>query len=119
VYDFAVVVDPADRAKGDRHGQHDPHETVRKVTPQQRGDDDRNEDQRAAHRRRAGLRKMRLGTVGPNGLADFVRRELAYHRGADDERKYERGQACEHRAQRDVIEDIEDANVFTEPLSEL
>ena len=68
---------------------------------------DRHQDQRAAHGRRAGLGEVRLRPVVAHRLADLVGGELADHVGPEDQRHRERGEAGEHRAQRDVVEDVE------------
>ncbi len=65
------------------------------------------QDQRAAHGRRAGLGEVRLRTVVAHRLADLVGGELADHQRAEDQRDRERGEAGEHRAQRDVVEHVE------------
>src|SRR4051812_11697196 len=62
---------------------------------------------------------MRARPVVAHRLADLVRGELADHVGSEDERDGERGQAREHRAQRDVVEDVEEAHVLGQPLREL
>ena len=93
VDDLAVVVDPADRAEAQRHQQHDPDEAVVEVAPQQRRDRDRHQDQRAAHRRRAGLDEMRLRTVVAHRLADLHPRQPRDHARPDDERDDQRGHA--------------------------
>ena len=118
VDDLALVVDPADRAEAERHEQHDPDEAVGEVAPQQRRDRDRHQDQRAAHRRRAGLGEVRLRAVVAHRLADLHPRQPGDHPRADDERDEERRHAREHRAQRDVAEDVERADVLREQLGE-
>ena len=80
---------------------------LRQVAPEQRRDRDRHQDQRAAHGRRAGLGQVRLRAVVAHRLADLVGGELADHVGPEDQRDRERGEAGEHRAQRDVAEDVE------------
>jgi hypothetical protein len=82
VDDLAPVVDPAHGAEAERDEQDDPHEAVGEIAPQQRGDDDRYQDQRAAHRRRAGLRKMRLRAVASRtDWPIFIRDSHAIIRG--------------------------------------
>ena len=118
VHDLAVVVDPADGAEAERHQQHYPDEAVAQVAPQQRGDGDRQQDQRPAHSGRARLGQVRLGAVVAHRLADFVGGELADHVGPEDQRDRERREASQHRAQREVVEDVEQAHVPGEPLGE-
>ncbi len=119
VHDLAPVIDPADDAEAQRRHQHHPDESVAEVCPQQRGDGDGDQDQRAAHGRRAGLDQMRLRTVVTHGLADLVLGQLANQARADDEGDDERRQRRQHCAQRDVVEDIECAYVLRQPLCEL
>ena len=118
VHHLAVVVDPADGAEGERDEQHHPEETVRQVAPEQRGDADREQDQRAAHGRRSRLGEVRLRAVVAHCLADLVGGELADHVRPEDQGDRKRGQAGQHRAQRDVVEDVEQTHVSGEPLGE-
>jgi hypothetical protein len=60
-----------------------------------------------------------MSAVVADRLADLVGGELADHVGAEDQRHRERRQTREHRAQRDVVEDVEHASVLGEPLREL
>src|SRR6185436_16752935 len=76
------------------------------------------QDQRAAHRRRARLGQMRLRSVVAHRLADLVRGELADHVRPQDQRDRERGKTGEHRAQRDVVEDVEQTYFARQPLGE-
>ena len=48
---------------------------------------DRDEDQRAAHGRRAGLGQMRVRPVVAHHLADLVARQARDHRRSDEERQ--------------------------------
>ncbi len=116
--DLAVVVDPADRAEADRHQQGHPDEAVREVAPQQRRHGDRDQDQRAAHRRRAGLDEVRLRPVVAHRLADLHPRQPGDHLRPDEERDQERGHARQHRAQREVAEDVERADVLRQELGQ-
>src|SRR6185295_12489954 len=95
------------------------HQAVRQVAPQQRGEADRHQDQRAAHGRRAGLGEVRARALLAHRLADLVRGELADHVGAENQRHRERGEAGEHRAQRDVVEHVEQPEILGEPLRKL
>src|SRR5690606_21873350 len=119
VHHLAVVVDPADDPEGERHEQHDPYEAVREVAPEKRGEHDGDQDERSAHRRRAGLGEVRARAVVAHGLADLVGRQLADHVRAEPDRDRERREAREDRPQRDVVEDVEDAGVLCQPLREL
>ena len=112
LHHLAVVVDPADRAERERDQKHHPQQPVGQIPPQERGQADRHQDQRAAHRRRAGLGQMRARALLAHCLADLVRRQLADHVRPEDQRNRERREAGEHRAQRDVVEDVEYAHVL-------
>ena len=83
--DLAPVVDPADGAEAERDQQHDPDEAVVEIGPQQRRDGDRDEDQRAAHRRRPGLGQVRLRAVVAHRLPDAHPRQPRDHPRPDDE----------------------------------
>src|SRR5258706_11093058 len=61
---------------------------------------------------------MRPRSVVAHRLTDLVRVELADHVRSEDERDRERSEAGEHRAQRDVVEDIEETHFAREPLGE-
>ncbi len=56
-HDLDPVVVPADRTEADHHRQHQPHIAITQVAPQQHRQGDGEQDQRAAHGRRAGLGK--------------------------------------------------------------
>ena len=105
--DFLVVVDEADDAEEQRAAEREQHEPVAQVRPQQRADRDREQDQRAAHRRRAGLRKMALGTDLANLLADALHLQALDQVRPERERQHERRQRAQDRARRQVAEDVE------------
>src|SRR6185503_7322809 len=67
----------------------------------------------------ARLGEVRARPVVAHRLADLVGGELADHVGTEDQRHRERGEAGEHRAQRDVVEHVEEAKVLGEPLRKL
>jgi hypothetical protein len=91
---------------------------VAQVAPQQGGNRNRNEDQSAAHSRRAGLYQMCLRPVTAHRLADLVRGQFAYHRRSDQKRD----EQCRHRgkygAQCDVIEHAKEPDILGQPLGE-
>ncbi len=116
--DFSVVVHPADRAETQGHPKHDPYQAVLQIRPQQGGEDYRDQNQRAAHGRRAGLGQMRLGAVIAHRLPDLVRGQPSDHARPDDESDDQRSKAGQHRTQRDVIEHVECTNVLGQPLGE-
>ena len=116
VHDLAIVVDPADGAEAQRDEQNHPDEAVAQVRPQQRGDHDRYQDQRAAHRWRAGLREMRLRAILAYGLTDLVLGQLFDHLRPYDERDHQRGHGRQHRTQRDVTKNVECAHIARNPV---
>ena len=69
---LAPVVVPADGAEAQGDDQHHPDVAVGQVAPQQRRDADGDQDQRAAHGRRAGLDQMGLRPVVAHRLADLL-----------------------------------------------
>src|SRR5574337_1726029 len=88
-------------------------------TDETRGDnDDRHENQRAAHRRRSRLREMGLRAVVAHRLANLHPREPADHPRADHERDHQRRHRRQHGAQRDVREHIELADLAREHFGE-
>ncbi len=107
VHDLPIVVDPSDQPEAERDDQRDPDEAVRQIGPQQRRDTDRDQNQRAAHRRRAGLGQMRLRAILPHRLADFQCSEAADDPRSGRQADQHRGCRGEHRSQRQVREDVE------------
>ena len=85
-HQLQVVVAETDHAEADRHAERDPDEAIAQIRPQQRADHDRDDDQRAAHGRRAGLRQMRSRPFIAHHLADLVARQPRDHRRADQQR---------------------------------
>jgi hypothetical protein len=65
---------------------------------------------------RAGFGEMGLWPVVAHRLADFEFRQFAYHIGPDQKRNQQRRHHGQHRAQRNVVEYIECADVFRQPL---
>jgi len=116
VDDLAVVVDPADHAiaKGDEN--HDPDKAIGEVGPQQRGHGNAEQNQHAAHGRRARFHQMRLRTVLTDSLADLHRGQLANHRRAADEPDQQRGDGGHHRAKSQITEHAQEACVILQPL---
>ena len=116
VDDLLPVVVPADGAEAHGHDQHDPDVAVGEVAPEQRGDADGDQDQRAAHGRRAALREVRLRAVLAHGLTDLFGGQPADDARAGGEGDQQRRHRREHGAQRDVVEDVEGADVLRQPL---
>ena len=82
---ISFVVGPADGTEAHGHEQDDPDEAVGEIAPEQSGDHDRNQDQCAPHRRRAGLDEVGLRAVIAHRLADFHARQPRDHSRADHE----------------------------------
>jgi hypothetical protein len=79
VHHLAVVIHPAHCAEAQRDDQHRPDQTVRQVTPQQRGHSDDDQNQHAAHGRGAVFFQVGLRTIGTHSLAVFHGGQLADH----------------------------------------
>ena len=107
VHDLAVVVDPADGAVAERHEEHDPDEAVGEIGPEQSRNRDGEENERAAHRRRAVLDEMGLGPVGAHGLSEMQVLKAGDHPGTERKPDPHGGERGKHRAQRQVVEDVE------------
>ena len=114
-----VVVREADRSQSGERPQRDPDEPVGQVHPEDRRQDDAEQDQKAAHRRRAGLRKMRLGSLGSNQLADLAAFQKTNHGRTQRQREEERGHGRRRRAKRDVAKDVEGRNAFREGIEQM
>jgi hypothetical protein len=110
------IVVPTDAAETDGDDHHHPHIAIAEVAPQQRGNDDGDQDQRAAHGRRSRLDQVRLRTILTHRLADLLRGQPTDDARAGDEGNDQRGHRREHGAQRDVAEDVECAHVLSQPL---
>ena len=62
---------------------------------------------RAAHRRRAVLDEMGLGPVGAHGLSEMQVLKAGDHPGTERKPDPHGGERGKHRAQRQVVEDVE------------
>ena len=116
--DLDPVVVPADRAERDHHRQHQPHVAVAQVAPQQHRGEHGEQDQRAAHGRRAGLGEVRLRAVLADRLAALERGQPADHRRAPPQRQRQRGQRAEDAAEGEVAEQPEQALQLLQPAGE-
>ena len=99
--------DGPDAAECRRRDHRDPDEHVREVGPEQRRCDRGSQDQQAAHRGRAGLGPVRLGSFLPDHLADLEVTQLADHPRSEHEADDERRQARSRGAERDVTRHVE------------
>ena len=117
--DLQVVVREADGAECQRREHGDPDVGVGQVGPQQRRHDRRRQDQQSAHRRRAGLRAMALGTLVADHLPDLELAQLADQHAAEREADDQRGDARCRRPERDVPRDVEDRERVVQPKQEV
>ena len=118
VHHLAPVIHPAHGAKTERDQQRHPNIMVAQITPQQCGEADGDENQRAAHGRRTRLGEVRLGAIVAHRLTNFLRRQPPDYRRPENEGDRQRRQRCQHRTQRDVAEHVEGSNVLAEPQGE-
>ena len=70
--DLEVIVEEADEAEEEHRAHAQPDIAVAQVSPEQRRNERRADDQDAAHGRRAFLGEMGLRPFGPDFLADLV-----------------------------------------------
>ena len=80
-----VVVYPTNSAEQQSNDQHDPHETIIQVRPNQRAGSDSHQNERAAHGRRAGFLLVRLRPVITYRLSDLQHAEPANHHWTDQQ----------------------------------
>ncbi len=109
--DLDVVIGKTDGAEGQRGKHHQPDEGIGKVAPQQRGQEDGNTDEHAAHGRGAGLFLVALGTVLANVLADLKLAQLLNDERPDEQSDEHRGETGEGSAKRQIPEDAEGSEV--------
>src|SRR5579862_491668 len=102
-----VVVEEADQAVADGDEQRDPDVDVVQVGEEYRREHEREDDEHAAHRRRAGLGGVVRWTVAADRLPDLERREPPDERRPEEERARERGEAGQKRPEGDVLEDVQ------------
>ena len=108
--DLAVVVDEAEQAVAHGHPDHDPDEAVVEVRPEQHRDEQREQDQQPAHRRRAGLALV-VGADLADRLPHAQARQLPDQRRAHQEGDEERRERRRPGAEGDVAEDVEGADI--------
>ena len=77
VHHLRVIVDESDDAECQQRKHRDPDIEVPQIGPEQRRHHDADDDQHAAHGRRAGLLLMRFRAVFANVLADLKFAQLA------------------------------------------
>src|SRR5690606_7080173 len=101
---LAVIVHPADGAKGCRDAHHHPDIGILEVRPQQAAGQYADQDKRTAHGGRARLAQVALGTIVPHHLPDLVIVQLADDPGADQQRQGQRCQDAENAAHSEILE---------------
>ena len=118
LHHFRVVVDEADGRETQQREDGDPHVEVAEIGPEQRGHDDGDDDQDAAHGRRAGFLLVAARTFFANVLSDLEFAQLGDQPGSQRDAQKQRGDAGESRAQREVAKDAEAADGGIELLVE-
>ena len=103
VHHLAPIIEPADRAKAQGHGQHDPDKAVAQVEPQQCGGRDTQQNQHAAHGGRTAFAEVLGHAVAANRLADFERTKVADHIGAGCQAHQQGGQGGHHGPKGQVL----------------
>jgi len=122
--DLQVVIAEAERSEADGGEKDDPHHDVVPLGPQQRGKDDRAENENAAHGRRAGFLAVKLGELmnfisGADGLADLEGDELADELVAIHQRQHEGrdgGSTCTEGVVFEEVEDLVERGVVAHPV---
>jgi len=109
---FCVVVGESDGRIGTDGKNGDPDEAIAEIRPQQRGNDDGDHDQQAAHRGRTGFLLMRLGTFFADVLADLEITQSPDDEWPDDQSREQGGEAGEGGAEGDVSKNTEGRNVM-------
>ena len=101
------VVGETDDSDADQGSESDPHQPIRQVHPEERGENHRQQDENPSHRRSSRFREMGAGTVLADGLPDLAPFQKPDRRHAERERQEERRDRRHRRAERDVPEDVE------------
>src|SRR3984957_20149483 len=110
-HDFVVIVDETDRAESDGGADGQQDVSVAQIGPEQSGNDDRSDNQHAAHGGRSGFFLMSFGTFFANVLFYLQRAQPLDNPGAQQQRKQQRGDAGDSGAHGDVAENVERAEV--------
>ncbi len=96
------IVHEPDHTEAERDRDDEPDVEIREIGEEKSRQEKGKEDQHPAHRRRAGLRLMALGTVGADLLADLQRLQATNQRGPEEECETEGEDRREQRSERDV-----------------
>jgi len=89
-HELQVIVVEADEPEREGDAEHRPHETIGELRPEQRADERGDEDQRAAHGRRARLEEVGGRAVVAHHLSDLTAHQVPDQRRTDEEREAER-----------------------------
>ena len=112
--DFLVIVPKADDPESHRRTQGEPHKDVAEVRPKQRGNNNAEKDQHAAHGGRSGLGLVRFRPVFADVLANLKFLELPYQPRAQNQGEKQRGQAGVGSPKGNVMKQVEDVEVLME-----
>ncbi len=121
--DLQVVIDEPKHTEIDHAEKDEPNERVIRPRPDDRRDNDRADDEHAAHRRRACFAAMQLGQV-PHlgrsriGCPTFSEINFPDDVVAEEKRNREGGDGRQDRAERDVIENIEALELLRQAMQE-
>src|ERR1017187_5021513 len=111
---FGVVVQKTDPAEGEQGEDGNPHVGVAQVGPEQRGDNDGDDDEDAAHGGGAGFLLVRFGAFLPDELADLELAKLVDEPWTQRDAQEERGERGEGGARSSVSEDAERADALVQ-----
>ena len=107
--ELAVVVNPADHAETEHDEQRNPGVFHPQIRPEEHGDADAQDDERAAHRRRTRFFQMRLRAVVAHVLPHLQAAQKRNHPPAKADGEEKRGQRAEDDARGEVGEGVERA----------
>jgi hypothetical protein len=111
VRDLRIVVGESDGSKSTGGEDGDPDKSITEVRPKQRGDNDGDDDQETAHRRRTRFFLMCLRPFFADVLADLEITKPADDQRAYDERGEQSGEAGKGSAKSDVPKNTEGCDV--------
>src|SRR5262249_42860991 len=87
----------------------DPDERISQIGPQHSWQNDRDDDEYAAHSGRARLGLMRFGTLFPNMLADLKLAQASNQPRTENQADQQRGDSRISRPKREVAENVQNA----------
>ena len=116
--EFAVVVNPADGTEAEHDEEGDPGVFDAQIRPEQHGDADAEDDERAAHCRCAGFFQVGLRAIVADVLPHLQAFEESYHRAAAAKREKQGGEGAEDDARGEVGKGVERGDVAAEPFGE-